>query len=165
MDSYVRRFGVRGPAIKRPYVLDTRFFIPYKHFMLVWDVTKEWHKFSVSKSGKPSHRIVSLFNRAIDFGVGITREVGDKEDKGDIVALWHKYDVPLKQDDHWRFFQLIAKYVREGSYINLMKSDRRKYTDLELKDVEPLEENIRYVQWYFNGDCMIEKQGKLVFEK
>lgn len=100
----------------------------------------------------------------MEFGIAITREQGDKEDKGDLVALWHKIEVPLR-DEHWRFFQLIAKYVKEGSYINLMKSDRPKYTEQFLEDVMPLEEIITYEQWYFNGDCMEIRKGKLVFEE
>lgn len=164
MDSSVRRFGRRPPVTGSTYVLDTRFFIPYKYFTLVWDAAAQWQRFSISKSGLPSHRLVSLFNRAVEFGVGITREKNDPEDKGDIVALWYKGYGQLR-GNHYRFFQAIAKYVREGSYINLWVSDRPDRTEMFVKDGKELEENILYRQWYFNGDCMVVKAGELVFDK
>ncbi len=163
MDSSVRRFGRRAPFSGPAYVLDTRFFIPYKHFTLVWEATKEWHKFSVSKSGLASHRLVSLFNRAVEFGVGITREKNDPEDKGDIVALWYKGYGSLR-NGHYRFFQSIAKYVKAGSYINLMKSDRPDRTEMFVSDGKVLEETFKFGQWYFNGDCMVTKTGELTFK-
>ncbi len=158
----VRRYGSRKTVnyMERPAVLDTRFFIPNKHFKLIWDVSKPWHKYSHSVSGIMSHQIVSLFNRAFQLGVGITK---DPKDAGDIVAVWYKGFGGLN-DMHERFFRLIAKYVQEGSYINVMKSDRPDYTEQCVKSGKALEETITYAQWYFNGDVMIEKKGELVFK-
>ena len=164
MDSSVRRFGRRAPFSLPTHVLDTRFFLPYQHFKLVWDAATEWQKFSVSRSGILSHQIVSLFNRAFEMGVGITRDKNDPEDKGDIVALWYKGYGALT-NRHYRFFQLIAKYVKAGSYINLMKSDRPDRTEMFVTDGKTLEESFRYAQWYFNGDCMVTKLGDLVFDQ
>ena len=163
MASCVYKFG-KCPELKRqPHVLDTRFFISYNNFRFVWEATKEWHHFSISRSGTLSHQIVSLFNQGFNFGVGVTRVQDSPKDDGDIVALWYKGLSPLV-NRHRFFLQRIAKYVREGSYINLMKSDRREATYI-VQGKEALEENTLFRQWYFNGDYMEEKKGKLIFER
>lgn len=163
MDSSVRRFGRRPPFTKRPYVLNTRFYLPFKHFNLAWEAMGDFRTHSTSRSGLPSHRIVNIFNQAVEFGVGISRDNTNRSDNGDIVAIWYKGYGSLGKN-HNRFFQRIAKYVQAGSYINLMMSDRPDYTDQCVQSGMDLEENITYAQWYFNGDCMVEKTGALTFK-
>lgn len=121
----------------------TQFFIPNKYFDLVWDATKKWHRFSISKSGIFSHRIVSIINRAMDFGT----KIAGPENKEDLIEVWYKGTDLYRQREQKEFFQKIAKYVRAGSYINWEGGDPW-----------------RFWQWYFNGDCMIEKTGRVVYE-
>lgn len=50
-----------------------------------------------------------------------------------------------KYKDDEKYFSVLAPYVKEGSYINIKGDDN-------------------YWQWYFDGEKLIEKQGRLVFD-
>lgn len=63
---------------------------------------------------------------------------------GDITTIW--WDGEKYLDQQYYFFQAIAKYVKPESFINC---------EVEVGD---------HFQWYFNGDCLILKEGKVVFE-
>lgn len=131
----------RGMAVSA-HTTEIKFFIPNEHFKLVWDALKKWQHHSVSKSGTYSHRVVSIFNRAIEFGTKI--EGPDKLE--DLVDIWYKDTSIHRQREQAAFLQKIAKYVKAGSYINW-------------EGGEPW----HFWQWYFNGDCMIEKTGVVVY--
>lgn len=70
--------------------------------------------------------------------------VFEPDQYGDLITIWWDGEKSLTEQKH--FFQTIAKYVTKGCYINC---------EVEVGD---------HFQWYFNGDCMIVKDGKVVYE-
>lgn len=104
----------------------------------------------------------NLFNRVCKYAVWEKMDIKDEADKlsayflslgfdlmfeektGDIETIWFEKDYYIAEHD--LFFRIIGKYVTAGSHIN--------------GEVD----GSSHFQWYFNGDCCIERDGKLVYE-
>ena len=64
------------------------------------------------------------------------------EKNGDLIAL--VYD--SKTGNEYEFFDVIAPFVKKGSYINWIGEDNSQY------------------QWYFDGEKLIIKYGEIVYK-
>lgn len=139
MDSLV--FGRRPSPRQRHEViyLDIKFHLYAEYYKLVMENAGEWKWYMKSCSGIPSHQVVSLINRAFDFGTAIDPKTED------MIEIWHKSQGSSGSThvERFRFFRRIAKYVTEGSHINFIRQQQLG-------------------QWYFNGDCLIEKKGEIL---
>lgn len=124
-------------SISSMYVDEARFKIKFEYFPLVLEAMKRV-KADVPVTGTWTHMIKQSFLRNLGFNC-----VFDKETL-DLVDTWYTCDGI--NPNHKKYFQVIAKYVEAGSFINCRGDE---WT---------------FWQWYFNGDCMIEKTGRVVFE-
>lgn len=134
------------------YFGECSFVLPVDHMKYALEATKAYHYHIVREGLNPEAAMVSMINRAVNFGTEVTED-------GDIIDIWFKPEqaeygtkpsnyfgvTQRRYDDTQAFFQKIAKYVQKDSFI--------------LGHTEE-----RYWRWLFNGDCLVPQEGELVFK-
>lgn len=134
------------------YFGECSFVLPVEHMKYALEATKKYHYHIVREGLKPEAQMVSMINRAVNFGTEVTED-------GDIIDIWFKPEAAAiggkptnyfgvrehQYLDYQAFFQTIAKYVQKDSYI--------------LGHTEE-----RYWRWLFNGDCLVPQEGELIFK-
>ena len=123
-------------------VTETEFLLKKDHIKLALDVLDRMENpiypfawFHPSKD-LPDERRLEVYFAYVGFNIDYNKD-------GDLDCLHFVGDKWSWQD---KFFQCLSKYVNAGSYINLVV------------------EGDMFSQFYFNGDCMIEKEGKVIYE-